>query len=56
MEVQAYREVEFSCEVSKARVTAAQGCLQGLSLQSSKVAEVAVQGDHTHMLQLKGVT
>lgn len=56
MEVQADREVEFSCEVSRARATAAQGCLQDPPLQSSKVAEVVVQGDHTHMLQLKGVT
>lgn len=56
MEVQANREVEFSCEVLRARAIAAQGCLQGLPLQSIKVAEVAVQGDHTHMLQLKGVT
>lgn len=55
-EVQADREVEFSCEVLRAGATDAQWHLQGLPLQRSKVTEAAVLGNCTHMLLLKGVT
>ncbi|MBZ3888895.1 Obscurin [Sciurus carolinensis] len=55
-EVQAYEDVEFSCELSRAGATEVQWRLQGLPLQSNEVTEVAVRDGCTHTLQLKGVT
>lgn len=49
-------DVGFSCKVLRVEATGVQWHLQDLLLQSNKVTEVAIQGNHTHTLRLKGMT